>query len=376
MKKIAFFLLVLASIVACKNRIAKTNEPKASKTESKSIEYEINRNIITFRIAYNLIKENRQWPTRPNPVRDDLLGAFSEFENHEVLKLIKETGGDDAISLFLLHKKEFPAFGNKFAVSKKNKEYELNDSTEIGLDPKWNLLYKSLYDFYLNANVEAFIQEHEYYYEGAIKEISEIAHDIDFVGKMEEYTNQINDRYVISPEPLFITGGWRGIGPNVKTDEISIAYQFISPSDKIDLSSFATDSINQFGYRDKEFIRNLCVHEFGHSFVNPSFYNQEISDYIKVHESQLSKELEETIQQEGIGSFTVYLIEHVVRLLEIRIASIYFGNEEAQKIRDENVGFVFLAEMEKVLIEKFEKRKDHNSTYADFIPELLKVLEK
>lgn len=375
MRKISFLLFVIFSFIACRNNKPNNVEKTAPKTELKSIEYEINRNIITFRIAHNLIKENRQWATRPNPVRDDLLSAFSEFKNHEVLDLIKKSGGDDAISLYLLHKKEFPEFGDKYIISKKNKEYELNDPTQTGLDPKWNLLYKSLKDFYINANVELFIKEHLYYYDGAIQEISKIAKELDLVGKMEEYTNQINERYVISPEPLFITGGWRGIGPSISTDEISIAYQFISPSDKIDLTNFSTDSLKQFGYNDKEFIRNLCVHEFGHSFVNASFYNQEISNYIQIHESLLTKEIVETMQQEGMGNLTGYLVEHVVRLLEIRISSIYFSNEAAQKVRDENKGFVFLSKMEKELIEIFEKNRDKYPTYADFIPELIKVVE-
>ncbi|CAM4253959.1 DUF4932 domain-containing protein [Zobellia nedashkovskayae] len=376
MGKTMLYLLVFAAFVACRNNKPKIIEKTAPKTESKSIEYETNRNIITFRIAYNLIKENRQWATRPNPVRDNLLSSFEEFENHEVLDLIKQYGGDNAISLYLLHKKEFPEFGDKYTISKKNKEYELNDSTQTGLNPKWNLLYKSLHDFYLKANVDEFIEEHLYYYEGAIQEISTIARDFDLVGKMEEYTNQINDRYVISPEPLFITGGWRGIGPSIKTDEISIAYQFISPSDRIDLTDFSRDSVKQFGYNDKDFIRNLCVHEFGHSFVNASFYNQEISEFIQNHEFLITEEIKETMQREGIGNLTGYLVEHVVRLLEIRIASIYFGNENAQKIRDENKGFIYLEKMENELIERFEKNRDKYPTYADFIPELIKVVEK
>ena len=375
MRKITFFLFVIFSFITCRNNESKNIEKIVPKVQLKSIEYEINRNIITFRIAHNLIEENRQWPTRPNPVRDDLLAAFSEFQNHEVLDLIRQLRGDNGITIYLLHKKEFPEFGDKNEISEMNKKYELDDTTPNGLDPKWNILYTALHDFYIKANVEHFIKEHLHYYKGAISEISEIAGNFDLVDKMEEYTNQINDRYVISPEPLFITGGWRGIGPSIKTDEISIAYQFISPSDKIDLTNFSNDSIKQFGYKDKEFIRNLCVHEFGHSFVNASFYNQEISDYIQIHEPQLTKEIKETMQQEGMGSLTGYLVEHVVRLLEIRIASIYFGNEAAQKIRDENKGFVYLIEMENKLIEKFEKNRDKYSTYTDFIPELIKVVE-
>ncbi|MEJ4090026.1 DUF4932 domain-containing protein [Galbibacter orientalis] len=376
MRKITFYLFLFVSFVSCRDNKTKIIEKVAPTTELKSIEYEINRNIITFRIAHNLIKENRKWVTRPNPVRDDLLSSFEQFENHEVLDLIKQCGGDDAISLYLLHKKEFPEFGDKYTISKKNKEYELNDSTQTGLDPKWNLLYQSLHDFYIIANVDAFIEKHLYYYEGAIQEISKIAKDIDLVGKMEEYTNQINDRYVISPEPLFITGDSRGIGPSVNADEISMAYQFISPSDNIDLTNFSTDSIKQFGYDDKDFITNLCVHEFGHSFVNSSFYNQEISDYIQNHESLLTEEIKETMQREGIGSLTGYLVEHVVRLLEIRIASIYFGNENAKKIRDENKGFIYLEKMENELIEQFENNRDKYPTYADFIPELIKIAGK
>lgn len=375
MKNIILFSFLLTILIGCRNNKSESIEKVETNTEPKSIEYEINRNLITFRIAHNLIKENRQWSSRPNPVRDDLFEYFSDYQNHEVLNLIKNTGGDDVISLYLLHKQEFPKFGDKYKISQTNKKYELNDSTQLGLDPKWNLLYTSLYDFYRKANVENFIKEHLYYYEGAISEISGIAKEFDLIGKMEEYTNQFNDRYVISPEPLFITGGWRGIGPNVQTEKISIAYQFISPSDKIDLSNFSSESLQQFGYNDKDFIRNLCVHEFGHSFVNSSFYQDKISIYIENKESLLTNEIKENIRKNGIGNFTVYLIEHVVRLLEIRIVEIYFSKEEAQKIRDENKNFIYLSKMEKKLIDDFEKNRDKYATYSDFIPELVRTIE-
>ncbi|MGJ8735055.1 DUF4932 domain-containing protein [Zobellia laminariae] len=374
MKKIILLSFALLLCFGCRNNKTTNLENKVPEKNSKSIEYGINRNIITFRIANNLIEEKRKWPTRPNPVRNDLMASFSEFKNHKVLDLISKLSGDNGIVIYLLHQKEFPEFGDKYNISNINKEYELDDTSANGLDPKWNLLYTALHNFYVEANVELFIQEHLYYYEGAISEISEIAEKFDLVGKMEEYTNQSNDRYIISPEPLFITGGWRGIGPTINTEKKSIAYQFISPSDKIDLTHFSTDSIKQYGYNDKEFIRNLCVHEFGHPFVNYSFYNKKISNYIQNHESTLTNEMKETMLQEGIGNLTGYLVEHVVRLLEIRIAAIYFSTKDAQKIRDKNKGFVFLSKMESELIDNFEKNRDKYPTYADFIPELIKVI--
>ena len=175
-------------------------------------------------------------------------------------------------------------------------------------------------------------------------------------------------------EPLFKTGGWRGIGLLVRTDSVSYAYQFISPSPKFDLSEQNDRSSPIFGYNDDEYIKNMCVHEFAHAFVNPTFYQQEVKGFINEYDSLFTDEIKETLEGSGIGSFYVYVLEHVVILLQIRLAEHYLEGEEAQRLRDMNRRFIYLPAMEKKITEDFESNRTLYPMFADFIPILFKVI--
>ena len=161
-------------------------------TETKKIEYVVNRNEVTFRIAYNLVDRELRFPPRPNPIRDTLEAYFSDYKNHKIVLTLSDAdiGYDDVLTQYLLHKKEFPDFGQKYDDSKTIKEMELDGY--MGIDTLYSRIYDELHDFYQTANVEKFISDMEFYYTGAMKEIMEIADQYDVVQQMEDYCKMEN----------------------------------------------------------------------------------------------------------------------------------------------------------------------------------------
>jgi hypothetical protein len=284
-----------------------------------------------------------------------------------------DIGYDDAFTQYLIHQKEFPDFGNHYDHSKIIKEMVLDGYA--GIDTLYQRIYEELYDFYKEADVEKFITDMDFYYSGAIEEIKEVARQYDVVQQMEEYCRMENHRYIVSPEPLFLTGGSRGIGPYVETESGKICYQFISPSHNIDLSKVDYSQPSAiYGYADKNYIRPILVHEFGHSFIQLDKENEFINKFLNEKNSLFTEDVKAALENMGIGEFHTYMIEHIVRLLEIRIAELYIDKEEANRLREVNTAFIWLPEMEVLIKENYESNPGKYKTLAEFIPELLSVV--
>ncbi len=368
-----FSLFWILNLTSCGQNL-ETSKYGTDKKDKK-IEYLINRNEITFRIAYNLVDRELRWPPRPNAVRDTLDSYFSNYKNDKVVLTLSKAdiGYDDVLSQYLLYQKEFPDYGNKYDDSKIIEAMELDGYK--GIDTLYSMIYEELYDFYQNANIEEFISDMDFYYSGAIKEINTIASQYDVIQQMEDYCRMENYRYVVSPEPLFLTGGHRGIGPSVMTESGKICYQFISPSGEIDLSKVDYNEPSPaFGYADMSYIRTILVHEFGHSFVELDLGIDANSKFINSKNALFTSEVQQTLENTGIGDFHTYIIEHLVRLLEIRIADKFISEVEANTLREINTDFIWLPQMEELIIKKYESKPKDYKNFAEFIPELLTVV--
>ncbi len=369
----AFSLFWLLHLTSFGQKLEKPQDD-ADKKEKK-IEYLINRNEVTFRIAYNLVDWELRFPPRTNIVRDTLDSYFSNYKKDKIVMTLSEAdiGYDDVLTQYLLHQKEFPDYGSKYDDTKTIEEMELDGYKRI--DTLYSLIYKELYDFYRNANVENFIAEMDFYYSGAIQEIKTIASQYDVIQQMEDYCRMDNYKYIVSPEPLFLTGGSRGIGPSVTTESGKICYQFISPSENIDLSKINySEPSPAYGYADKSYIRSILVHEFGHSFVDLDMGLEATSKFINTKNSLFTEDVKQTLENTGIGDFHTFMIEHIVRLLEIRIADIFISEVEANKLREINSHFIWLPQMEELTIKEYESRPEEFKNFSEFIPELLSVV--
>jgi hypothetical protein len=284
-----------------------------------------------------------------------------------------DIGYDDMLTQYLLHQKEFPDFGNKYNDSLTIKEMELDGYA--GIDTLYIQIYEELYDFYQNAKIENFIADMDFYYSGAINEIKKVASRYDVIQQMEDYCRMENHRYIVSPEPLFLTGGSRGIGPSVQTDLGKICYQFISPSPNIDLNNVDYSLPSPaYGYDDNDYIRTILVHEFGHSFVKIDLTKDANEKFINDKSSLFTEDVQQTLMNTGIGDFHTYISEHIVRLLEIRIADKFIGEKQAEELRKVNSAFIWLPQMEELIIKDYESNKEKFSNFSDFIPELLSVV--
>lgn len=371
--KTTLSVLLIFFIAACgRNEKPPLDLPKDSE---KKIEVLVNRNEVVFRIAHHLSETDKDF-ARPNPVRDTLEYFFNDYLNHQVINTLQneEIGYDDVMSQWLLHQKEFPDFGNLHNDSITIQEMELDGYG--GIDTLYNRIYSELYDFYKEANVEKFLNEMDYWYSGAIDEIKHAASQYDVVQQMEEYCRKENYRYVVSPEPLFITGGSRGIGPTIYTENGKICFQFISPSPNIDLQGVNYNPVTMgYGYADNSYIRTILVHEFGHSFINLDLSIESNKAFLDEKGHLFTGAVQDPLKHTGIGDFHTYIVEHIVRLLEIRIADLYIGAKEAQELRDSNKAFIWLPQMEELIISEYEAKPDTYKNLDTFIPEFLSVVE-
>ncbi|MFC2146929.1 DUF4932 domain-containing protein [Bacteroidota bacterium] len=85
--------------------------------------------------------------------------------------------------------------------------------------------------------------------------------------------------------------------------------------------------------------------------------------------------VQQTLKHTGIEDFHTYIVEHIERLLEIRITDKYIGLKEAQEFRDANTAFIWLPKMKELIISEYESKPDSYEDLDTFIPELLSDIE-
>lgn len=83
------------------------------------------------------------------------------------------------------------------------------------------------------------------------------------------------------------------------------------------------------------------------------------------------------MSEQGYTNWTTCVIEHIVRLGEIRIAHALNNSVRADQIRNEYVKkrqFIYIPFLEKS-IQTYEKNRDKYKSFEDYFPELLKVFQ-
>ena len=222
MKKITFGLIICL-LGSCGEN--KEKEPKAE-TVDKKIEVVSNPNIHTSHII-ELFVWPGEYPTRPMVV--EAQQYFKDFKDHPALKLsdsllINEIYYFDELSEILLYMEDFPS--TTFRYPLENTPYG-NRADEI---QSW---VNELARFYKDANVETFLKQYDFFYEGAIEEVRFNLPSDNFIGLIEDYYRDQMVSYTVIPAPEMPTGGaygTRGIGPYVRTPEGMAIYQIISAS--------------------------------------------------------------------------------------------------------------------------------------------------
>jgi len=379
-----FFLIVSICLFSCQN----------SKTQSSNFKVTYNQNTETYFLAELLAveyrKTNVQWENYKlktcreyQPIVQFALKSFKSEKNEAFAKetakfcdtLVSYGYGNDIMMSILLQEPEF----NKnqklqpFELSNLN----LNDQQKQDLKNAVSNYLVKLYQFYIDQNVGGFYRAHKSFYIGAINEVENLI-PVNFTNAMETYYGEKRHQYVALVSPMQV---WpieehegRGIGATVETDEGKTVNEIMSPYVQIPINE--TNAYNSFGFNYEPTATFLTVHEFSHSFVNPSL--EEYKNRIELSSNLFTANLREKMASKGVASWQTYVIESLVRLGEIRIAAIQKDYEREKRLRiyhTETEHFIYLPKLEKAIIE-FENNRDKYPMWKDFIPNLLDVFEK
>jgi hypothetical protein len=216
---------------------------------------------------------------------------------------------------------------------------------------------KSLNKLYLEVKFNHFLKKYQSYYNIAVNEVRKGLSDDRFVPAMENfYGVKFNSYHLIPSLTIPPTMGF-GIKYS-KANKITInnvfgplGFQDIKEGKPLDL-----------GFKDKEKIRELSTHEFGHSFVNPII--DSIPNTLIEQSRRLFDDIKVPMGNQGYSQWKVCLYEHFVRAGEIMIARNLGYKEEANKLLKEYIDIrrfiylpIILTELEKYNIPNNESYK-------------------
>lgn len=361
-----FILLILIICISCKD------EKLVQKTANKQIEIQFNRNVHTAQIV-ELLVWNCDSPTRPLMVKAQ--NEFGNFKDHPAIQLsdsllLNNIFYFDELIEILLYMEEFPS--TKFQYSLLNSPYYADKTAIIN---RW---VQEISDFYLDANIESFLNENDEFYQGAKEEVAKNLPPEDFVDQIESYYRDSKKSYTIIPAPEMCPGGGiyghRAYGPYVYTKDGLMIYQVLSACLPVEKDS-TTNKYTEFGFDSKEYILRNSYHEFGHAFVNTLFEKKQNQVHLEKYDFLFKDELEEAMRDQGYGTWFDCVAEHLVRLGEIRLAARSGNHTWAKELRTyhkEEKKFVLLPELERKILE-YEKNQSYKS-FEEFLPELLGVL--
>ena len=179
---------------------------------------------------------------------------------------------------------------------------------------------------------------------------------VDWVGSLEGFFGEEQDRYVIVVAPFV---GQHAFGPSVtRADGTREVYQVMNPA------SAPGDAID--GY-----VRNLALHEFGHSFSNPVVD----AHWPAFQESEaLLAPIERQMNDQAYGTWQITVYEHVLRACEIQLHRAMFGEDGAEALLQRYLsrGFRYLPPLVDAL-DAYVADREQWPTFADYGDELAAV---
>jgi hypothetical protein len=219
--------------------------------------------------------------------------------------------------------------------------------------------------FYRDAGFASFQRKYQYVYTQALAQVKRNLPPAGFIPTMEAYygARKIAYRLIINP---FFKANW-GMAWEVTTSNGRVANQIAAPLGE---QTVTANRVTDAGFDNPEQIRNLSVHEFGHTFVNPLTALPGIAPSLAAH-----KNLFRSIPGQGqYSDWETSFNEHLVRAGEVRIALALGLPKVAQQLRTDNANWMYLPFFEKQLA-RFEANRKRYPTLASFLPDLIAELQ-
>ncbi len=131
----------------------------------------------------------------------------------------------------------------------------------------------------------------------------------------------------------------------------------------------------ELGFNNEKALRTVCVHEFGHSFVNPAI--DKVDSIIIDHKKYLFETIKDKMSQQAYNDWKICLYEHFVRANEVIIAKLLNDTQKSNEILKDNYekrSFIYLPQ----IIEKLEfwyYNEYFEKSYDDKVKEIINEIE-
>lgn len=376
MKKI----IVLLLLFTVKYSYSQSKDQLSSKV---SVAY--NTNLETYFFAEKLAVEHindyvfdhRGWNYAHQPI---VYYGFEQFKKYAdapvilrisvLLKQLRDTYHDNSQILnYLVNQKEYPAQGPLYTQLPIDDAHPETKAVLIELAD-------SLRSFYHLANVASFLKRNAAFYHGAMKEVEK---DIDAASfpALERWYGKKYPAYQIYIVPSMpITAGvdnYRGIGPRI-ISPAGIIPSMIMSSDTMLQFQASLQSYQHFGFNNPVVTHFLTKHEIGHSFINPIIEKYTVQ--IKQDTALFTPALKRLLAPHYINDWYVCVIEHLVRLGEIRTAVAMGDDKEANRLRELHVQeykCVLLPLLE-TKIKNYEINRKQYQSFEQYLPQMIAYL--
>jgi len=354
---------------------------KDNSTNENKLEIKINKNIELLGLAYfigfegvDIEKKTIEIEGKTMPKREWHNYGFKIYQQYKSFITSEKLGKSfsvadhlwlDYLTAFLLQVENVPnakltdsikeKYYLKFSKEKNIEEAEKN--AEIFLDGL-NIFSEEIeFDNYLTSS--------KVYYNKAIKEIEDMLPDNSFVEEMESFYRKKFDKYVLVPS-LTIP---KGMGFGIKNTSNGKIFSIFGA---LDFQEFEDVKSLKMGFANQEKLRELSVHEFGHSFVNPVV--AKLPDSLFLQTEHLFEPMKSAMSDQGYNTWKVCVYEHFVRAGEIIIAEKIGKKRSANKLfKDyhEKRQFKYLPE---IIVELRRYDKDEYQSYYEMVKRVMEQL--
>src|SRR5688572_76286 len=231
------------------------------------------------------------------------------------------------------------------------------------------IFLNGLNDFYKEINFENYFIETKAFYEKVINEVRSGLPKQDFIRAMEDFYKNKFDGYVLVPS-LTIPKGM-GFGPRMTTGKSTRVFNVFGA---FDTQEFLNAKELKMGFTNQNRLRELSVHEFGHSFVNPTV--DKLPGEIFSETEKLFEPLKSAMSDQGYNTWKVCLYEHFVRAGEIMIAEKLGDKDGARRLQTEYEQERKFKYIPAILVELKKFDKGIHKTYYDAVLRSMEELVK
>ncbi|HZI53628.1 MAG TPA: DUF4932 domain-containing protein, partial [Chitinophagaceae bacterium] len=231
------------------------------------------------------------------------------------------------------------------------------------------IFLNGLNDFYKEINFDNYFIETKAFYEKVINEVRSGLPKQDFIGAMEDFYENKFDGYVLIPSLTIPKGMGFGLRNTAgkKTRVFNVFGAF-------DTQEFLTTKELKMGFTNQNRLRELSVHEFGHSFVNPTV--DKLPGEIISETERLFEPLKAAMSDQGYNTWKVCIYEHFVRAGEIMIAEKLGDKDGARRLQTEYEQERKFKYIPAILVELKKFDKGIHKTYYDAVLRSMEELVK